>query len=85
MISGRLSAISTITGRLSGRSRIFGSLTVPRAVGTEFYHGSYEWTPNEETQIIEIEDLTALQDIVINPIPDNYGRIAWNGYKLRVY
>lgn len=85
MISGRLSAISTLTGRLSGRSRVSGHLTIPKVIGTEFYHGSYEWTPGEETQTIEIDGLTALENIVINPIPDNYGRIVWNGYKLRVY
>lgn len=85
MISGRLSAISTLTGRLSGRSTVSGHLTIPRAVGAEFYHGSYEWTPTEDTQTIEIDGLTALENIVINPIPQNYGRIDWNGVRLKVW
>lgn len=48
------------------------------------YQGDYEFTPNGETQIIEIAGKQAAQDIIINPIPSNYGLIAWNGAVLSV-
>ena len=53
-------------------------------VGAENYEGSYEWTPTQETQTIPIYGLRAKDDIVINPIPSNYGKIAWNGAVLTV-
>lgn len=48
------------------------------------YDGSYEFTPTEETQTIEIEDKRATENIIINPIPSNYGLITWDGATLTV-
>lgn len=48
------------------------------------FEGSYEYTPSEQTQTIPINDLRATQDIVINPIPSNYGLITWDGITLTV-
>lgn len=49
------------------------------------YTGEYEFTPNDDTQVVEIAGLKATQDIIINPVPSNYGHIAWNGAYLTVY
>lgn len=43
------------------------------------YHGEYEFTPNHETQILNTKNTALMQNIVINPIPSNYGQITWNG------
>ena len=51
---------------------------------TKQYEGSYEFTPSEQTQTIEISGETATRNIVINPIPNNYGLITWNGATLTV-
>ena len=51
---------------------------------TDPFEGSYEYTPSEQTQTIPIEDLRATQDIVINPIPSNYGLITYNGVSITV-
>lgn len=48
------------------------------------YMGEYEYTPTAETQTVSIEGLRASQDIVINPIPSNYGLITWDGSTLTV-
>lgn len=48
------------------------------------YEGAYEFTPTESTQTVQIEGKKATQDIVINPIPTNYGRITWNGSYIKV-
>ena len=48
----------------------------------QWYQGNYEFTPSESTQIIEISDKTAQSNIVINPIPNNYGRISYDGKHL---
>lgn len=44
-----------------------------------YYEGSYEITPTESAQTLEVEELTMSQNLVINPIPQNYGEIVWNG------
>lgn len=54
-------------------------------VGGIPYRGSYEATPSEETQVIQTEGKRMLSDFTINPIPDNYGRIAYSGSGIIVY
>lgn len=53
-------------------------------VGAENFEGEYEYTPSQETQIIPIAEKRAVENITINPIPNNYGLITWNGSVLTV-
>lgn len=48
------------------------------------YSGPYEVTPTEEIQSLPTAAKTLEANVVINPIPDNYGRITWNGSSLIV-
>ena len=48
------------------------------------YTGPYEYTPTEDTQTVAISDKMATENIVINPIPYNYGLVTWNGSILTV-
>lgn len=48
------------------------------------YHGEYEVTPSSEEQILPTANTRLAHDIVINPIPSNYGLITWNGSVLTV-
>ncbi|MCR5372701.1 MAG: hypothetical protein K6E41_04470 [Solobacterium sp.] len=50
----------------------------------EYYTGPYEFTPTQETQIIPIGQKMASGNITVNPIPNNYGLITWNGAVLTV-
>lgn len=43
------------------------------------YTGDYVVTPSEETQVLETNDLRMTGNVTINPIPNNYGLITWNG------
>lgn len=63
-----------------------GELTTAIEVTTRVpeYEGSYEVTPSQETQILETSDKMATANIIINPIPQNYGLIEWNGQYLTV-
>ena len=49
------------------------------------YTGAYEVTPSGETQTLETENKRMTGNVTINPIPNNYGRIAWNGTTLIVF
>ena len=50
----------------------------------EEYTGATEFTPTDEVQTVPIAGKTPAQDIIINPIPSNYGLITWNGSTLTV-
>ena len=63
---------------------------VPMSAGAEYkiggqqYRGAYEFTPTSEAQTIEAQDCFFTRDIVINPIPNNYGLITYNGSVITV-
>lgn len=48
------------------------------------YEGSYEVTPQAEAQTLATANRAMREDLVINPIPSNYGLITWNGQVLTV-
>lgn len=48
------------------------------------YTGEYEFTPTEETQTVAISGKKAVANIVINPIPRNYGKVTWTGTVLTI-
>ena len=50
----------------------------------EDFTGPYQITPSLETQTLEIRGMRATADIVVDPIPSNYGLITWNGSTLTV-
>lgn len=77
----------TINGNLNGTLSAVGS--VSGAIGKfngEYptYSGAYTVTPTEEEQVLSTENRTLVQDIVVNPIPNNYGLITWDGSAITV-
>lgn len=50
----------------------------------ETYPGPYTVTPNGRTQTLATRNLTLTGNITVNPIPQNYGLITWNGAFLTV-
>lgn len=62
----------------------FGEVQV-RQVGYDTYTGETVITPSDETQTLNTAGLAVNDNIVINPIPTNYGRIAWDGRTITVY
>lgn len=49
------------------------------------YEGSYEVTPSEDTQTLPTAMRSLARDVVVNPIPSNYGRIAYDGTAIMVW
>lgn len=83
-LTGTLTSAGRVTGALSSTPTLSVTLTVPNAAGVPKYEGDYEFTPTSETQTVAIEGLMARHDIVINPIPQNYGLITWDGSTITV-
>lgn len=48
------------------------------------YEGLTEVTPGDTVQVLPTTGYLLLEDIKVNPIPSNYGRITWNGSFLTV-
>ena len=56
-----------------------GNPIVREYIGSDPYTGTYTVTPTIETQTLLTKNLRMTEDLVINPIPNNYGLITWNG------
>lgn len=52
--------------------------------GAPEYRDTYVVTPTEETQVLKTKARTMRDDVIIRPIPSNYGRITWDGKTLTV-
>ena len=48
------------------------------------YDGPTEVTPSAETQVLLTNQYAMRSNIVVNPIPSNYGLITWNGSTITV-
>lgn len=48
------------------------------------YFGPYEITPSNATQTFQTVNQLMTSNLVINPIPSNYGLITWDGSTLTV-
>lgn len=85
IVDGEVDLTNSIDGDLSLLNRIDGQTSeVIRVSQNLYYQGQYNFTPTQSTQIIECAELTMTQNVTINPIPNNYGLITWNGSFLRV-
>lgn len=51
----------------------------------EYYTGATTVTPSEGGTVLVTQDLLMPSNVTVEPIPSNYGRIAWNGSHLTVY
>lgn len=50
----------------------------------EAYDGDYVVTPTQETQTLQTINKRMTGNVVVKPIPSNYGKITWNGSILTV-
>lgn len=48
------------------------------------YPGPYVVTPGNAAQTLPTAELLTTQNIIINPIPSNYGRILWDGTTMTI-
>lgn len=48
------------------------------------YDGAYEVTPTQETQVLDTALKAMSGNVIVKPIPSNYGLITWNGNTLTV-
>lgn len=80
-LKGKLTAIGMLKGSLTATGGLKGTLTggISHFEPLPYYEGTYEITPTTEAQTLNTANLSMAQNIVINPIPQNYGLITYNG------
>ena len=86
VIDGNLSLL--ISGEASAElllmdSAEVGIFTAMREI-LPIYDGATTYTPSDQEQTIQTNGKSLLTDIIINPVPNNYGLITWNGSYLTV-
>ena len=79
---GKISCDAEVIGRMSGSANIVGKVCAP-LYGE--YSGEVTVTPSESTQTLHTSGCVVSSDIVVNPIPDDYARMTWNGTILHFY
>lgn len=62
----------------------FGNPIARDYVERPAYEGDYTVTPSAEEQVLNTRNLRMTDNITINPIPNNYGLITWNGSTITV-
>lgn len=82
-LSGRLSVVHSLSGSLSVMGSLSGRLS---AAGghVDVYDGPMEVVPSQEAQMLATEGKLLKGDIIVAPIPSNYGRITYNGLGITV-
>lgn len=60
----------------------FGEIT--EVISGDVYDGPYTVTPGEARIVLDTGRKNMAQDLVVEPIPSNYGKITWNGETLSV-
>ena len=48
------------------------------------YEGPYTFTPTNETQVVLTASKALSENLVINPIPSNYGLVTYNGATITI-
>lgn len=66
-----------LIGNLSKTEGLTGDLSVPERSGGVPYEGDYEITPGEEPIVLNTTGKVMLQDLTIEPIPTDYGKVTW--------
>lgn len=82
-LNGSLAQRGKLTGTLAPVGQLTGSISRPESF-YDYYEGGYEVTPTRETQMLMTNRKYLMGNVIVNPIPSNYGLITWNGQCLTV-
>lgn len=83
-IGGTLTPVCSIQGALQAAIALEGELTVPSVIDAQPYQGEYHITPDQDSHILNTNGKYLSRNVVIDPIPGNYGLITWNGVTLMI-
>lgn len=71
-------------GSLAPPSGLSGGTVIIADWSFDQYTGAQTVTPSSAEQVLATDRKVVLGDIIINPIPQNYGLITWDGSTITV-
>ena len=76
----------TVSGKIESTAFALSGKLIAGAGASEApsYTGPYIVTPTQSTQVLNTLNKKSIDNIVVAPIPSNYGLITWNGSYLTV-
>ena len=85
-MNGTITKKIRMSGSISGGNRATGNIGPVKVVHVtpDRYAGPFSITPTDKTQVVEAGEKYLPENIIIEPIPSNYGKITWDGYTLTV-
>lgn len=81
-ITGSVVAVCpSLSGNISVTAEVINKI---RSTNYEEYTGDTRVTPSDFSQVLLTANKVLLDNIYIDPIPSNYGKITWDGAVLTV-
>lgn len=84
VVRGRIEMERGIRAHISMENVIKGNAIQMLPVFPPQYTGPTTITPGPEAQTLATAELMVPEDIIIEPIPNNYGLITWDGHTITV-
>lgn len=86
VLDGDIESEAVIDGEEESRKEYDGEMGVAFHIGGSGipYTGETTVTPTRETQVLHTAGFSLDRNIIVDPIPENYGLITWNGHTLTV-
>lgn len=81
-LTGFIKKKESISGTLAKKCSLVG--TISKDASLHYYDDDYIFTPSEEEQVIPTSNKFVSRNIIVNPIPNNYGLISWDGRVITV-
>lgn len=84
-LTGDISQSKSLSGKISNNDSLSGIISTVYTATAPPYQGEYEVTPGEEEQVIKTQYQVLDKNIIVKPIPSNYGRIVYDGSILTIF
>lgn len=81
---GSIGSAGSISGRIGFDAGLTGDISMGAGEIVEEYDGPTSIVPSDREQVLETKNLKMKENIVIEQIPSNYGKIEWDGSRLRI-
>ena len=78
-------AIPQTIGVANGKTQKIGFGNSYTIISGDPYEGEYTIIPSRFRQTLQTCGKSMLENIVIEPIPNNYGLITYNGFELTIF
>lgn len=75
-----ITAKQALTGNVAAKQKLQGAVNVGDVIkeAADYYEGEYEVTPSTEVQVLETSQKFLEANVVVAPIPKEYGLITYN-------